>query len=295
MAAALVLARGPELFLVAADPSRGPRGWEGAGPDAEGIPLPSELLTALAASGDVRAGDSATAAALTAALRRSVVVAGVTEVRRARARLPDLSPADERAFLMARARSSLARALASPIEVLITLAREEERVERALGRDDRAIEALMVGETSVLRQYRNSWGALREQLAHHHGRLLTTLERSTRALVPNLAAIVGERVAARLVAAAGGVAPLGRMRAARLQLLGSRRRPSPDRGPRYGILYRGSRMTDVPAARRAAYARSLAALAAIAVRADATTHRDLSVELVARRDRRVESLRRGRR
>jgi RNA processing factor Prp31 len=50
-------------------------------------------------------------------------------------------------------------------------------------------------------------------------------------------------------------------------------------------------MADVPAGRRGAYARSLGALAAIAVRADATTRSAISKGLVARRDRRIEQLR----
>jgi len=95
-----------------------------------------------------------------------------------------------------------------------------------------------------------------------------------------------------LLAAAGSVTALSRMNASRIQLLGSRRRPSPERGPRYGVLFRGVRMNDLPLARRGAYARSLASLAAIAIRADATTHAPVAEKLVARRDRRVEALRR---
>ena len=125
--------------------------------------------------------------------------------------------------------------------------------------------------------------------------LRRTLESEARLRVPNLAAVVGPRVGARLVAAAGGISELARMPAPRIQLLGSRRRPSPERGPRFGVLYRADRMADVPIGRRGAYARTLAALAAIAIRADAHTHRDISAGLVARRDRRVETLRRRRR
>ncbi|MGC2360391.1 MAG: hypothetical protein WA691_08845, partial [Thermoplasmata archaeon] len=88
----------------------------------------------------------------------------------------------------------------------------------------------------------------------------------------------------------GGVAALARMRAGRIQLLGTRRRPSPDRGPRYGILYRAYGMSDVPPGRRGAYARSLGAMAAIAVRADASTRATISNGLVARRDRRIAQL-----
>jgi RNA processing factor Prp31 len=53
-------------------------------------------------------------------------------------------------------------------------------------------------------------------------------------------------------------------------------------------------MEDVPLDRRAAYARSLAALAAIAARADLFTRRSIAPELIARRNRRIEQLRRRR-
>ena len=188
----------------------------------------------------------------------------------------------------------LEQALRSPAEVLITLAREEERLERAVGREERASEAMLAVPDAALTAYRERWSDTRARLAEHHRSLLASVEESARSVVPNLAAVVGPRVAARLVAAAGGVEPLGRMRAARLQLLGTKRRPAPDRGPRFGVIYRAERMPDVPIDRRAAYARSLGALAAIAVRADASTRRDIAPLLVRRRDRRIDELRRGR-
>jgi len=145
---------------------------------------------------------------------------------------------------------------------------------------------------TVLAEYRPAWDEARAALARHHAGLVDLLERTSRDVAPNLAEVVGERIAARLIAAAGSVSALSRMNASRIQLLGSRRRPSPVRGPRYGVLYRGVRMNDLPIARRGAYARSLASLAAIAIRADATTHAPIAAKLVARRDRRVEDLRR---
>jgi RNA processing factor Prp31 len=60
------------------------------------------------------------------------------------------------------------------------------------------------------------------------------------------------------------------------------------------VIRLADRMSDVPDDRRGAYARSLAALAVIAARADAYTHADLTPSLLARRDRRVETLRRRR-
>jgi len=227
-------------------------------------------------------------------VHRSVETPDVTVLRDARAALPVPEPASERAFVRAVARRSLEQALRSPEEVLITLAREEERVERAQGREERAVEAFLPVPDSPLAAYLEAWNVSRSSLARHHAQLLATLETEARAVLPNLSTLVGPRVAARLLAAAGSLTTLGRISAPRLQLLGSRRRPSPERGPRYGLLYRADRMVDVPLGRRGAYARSLAAMAAIAVRADATTRRDISRPLVARRDRRVEELRRRR-
>ncbi len=220
--------------------------------------------------------------------------ATLDETRRARAVRPPLDPDAERAFLRALARRSLEQALRSPEEVLIALVREEERLEREVGREARAAEAFVAAPASPLDDYARKWSATRATLGRHHAELRSVVEARALELLPNLARLVGARVAARLLAAAGSVSVLSRMRAPRLQLLGSRRRPSPEHGPRYGLLYRADRMDELPLGRRGAYARSLAALAAIAVRADAITRADLAPGLIARRDRRVSELRRRR-
>jgi hypothetical protein len=254
-----------------------------------------ESLVRLPPATRVVASDTALARALTVRSGRSVPRADLDELRSARAAVWAGPPREERPFALALARLTLERALRSPEEVLISLAREEERLERALGREERAAAAFLPVPGTPLAEYRVAWEAARETLRSHHAGLEQMLEQSARALVPNLSAVLGEKVAARLVAAAGGLPPLGRMSAARLQLLGTRRRPSPERGPRFGIIYRAVRMDEVPVARRGAYARSLAALGVIAARADATTGRPLATTLVGRRDRRVESLRRRKR
>jgi snoRNA binding domain, fibrillarin len=303
---AVVVGNGPRLFLV-----RLPRG-EAAGfswdPDVDRAaskrsePRPEDVPAALVGAAGglpsdtvVVATDASFSTKLAARLGRAVRVAALSDLRVARSALPRLDPDAERAFVRAVARRTLERALSSPEEVLVTLAREEERVERSLGREARAAEAFSQVPGSPLERHRATWDAARGALEEHHRRLLSALESDARALLPNLSAVVGPRVAARLLAAAGSLATLGRMSAPRLQLLGSRRRPSPDRGPRFGLIYRAERMGDLPLGRRGAFARSLAALACIAVRADASTRRDLSKTLVARRDRRVEDLRRRRR
>jgi len=301
----LVVGQGPSLylaggeegrslgpFLLDPDPRRAAQKYD-APTVADLPPRLRTVLEALPEEATLVAFPSTWAKVLTDALHRPVGGAPVEEVRRARRELGGaVDPVLERRFFLALGQLRLERALRSPEEILITLAREEERVERALGRESRAAESFVPVPRSPLDRHLATWGRARSALGDLAEELRQTLETEARQLVPNLSTLVGPRTAARLVAAAGGVAPLARMPAPRLQLLGSRRRPSPDRGPRFGLLYRADRLAEVPLARRGAYARSLAALAAIAVRADASTHRDISADLVARRDRRIETLRR---
>lgn len=256
--------------------------------------LPDRLVRRLGALDPeerVVAIDPDLSAELTHRSGRALGTASLAEARRARARLPVASPREEREFVRAFARWRLERGLRSPVEVLITLAREEERVERATAREHRAAESFVAVPDSALTTYAQAWTGTRAALDDHHRTLRAEVEASARTLLPNLASVVGPLTAARLLSAAGSLELLGRMGASRLQILGARRRPSADRGPRFGVLYRAERMEDVPLARRGAYARSLAALAVIAARADATTRAPLAAELVARRDRRVSRLR----
>ncbi|MCI4331097.1 MAG: hypothetical protein L3K19_04540 [Thermoplasmata archaeon] len=215
------------------------------------------------------------------------------ELRVAREALPVPPAESERALLLALADERIRKILRDPEEVLISLAREEERVERSFDREVAAADHWLDAGSPPLTEYAESWRAFREQYEQHHTQLSVRVEAAARRVVPNLSELVGPRVAARLVSGAGSRSALARMSGSRLQLLGARRRPSHGRGPRYGLLYRASRMTDVPPDRGGAYARSLAALAVIAARAD-TTGASIGRELVARRDRRIERLRRQR-
>jgi hypothetical protein len=292
--AAAVVGSGSRLYLIPL-----PTGTVRAFPrTVEGEELPRGLIDALGRLEPalrVVALEPTLARTLPKTLGRPVVEATRDEWRSARARLPPPDPAAERSYLLAVAHATLERALRAPDEILITLAREEERVERALGREQRAAEAFVRVPHSPIEEYRVAWEGTRAAVRRHHGALRATVEAEARVVLPNLSAVVGARTAARLLASAGGLAALGRMRAPRLQLLGSRRRPSAERGPRYGLLFRADRMDEVPLSRKGAYARSLAALASIAARADATTRADVSARLLVRRDRRVAELTRRRR
>jgi snoRNA binding domain, fibrillarin len=207
---------------------------------------------------------------------------------RAVAFLPDR---DERGLLLALARLRLEHSMRSPEASLSALAREEERVRRVLRREINAADSWVSEGSAVLADYARISTATREHLVHHLQELTAALESQARKVAPNLSAVVGPVVAAHLIAAAGGLQPLSRMDALRIQLLGARRRFGPGRTPRFGILFHTEGMTQVPANRSGAFARSAAALAAIAARADATSGRSISPELVRRRDRRIAQLR----
>lgn len=285
-----VVGSGPTFYLVSLDEKK-VRPFPRRSLEEGVSPALLEAVRRLGPERRLFAGEPSVAEELVRALGRALVEPTREELRAARTLVPLPEPNAEREYLLSVARARLEQALRAPDEVLITLAREEERLERALGREERAAESFVPIPDPTVEQYLREWAGTRAALARHHGTLRASLERQARTVLPNLSAVVGPRVAARLLAAAGGLGPLARLRAPRLQLLGSRRRPSADRGPRYGLLYRADRMEEVPPGRRGAYARSLAALAAIAARADALTRADVSARLVARRDRRLDDLR----
>lgn len=303
MAGAVLLARGRFVFLV-----RPPPGRLLAVPIADDLTAAARQLTAGVPSelprGIVDALRGLAPGALSvdppmlvgpaAAVGVPAVALSPAEARRAREVLPALDPLEERLLLLGLGRAALDEAMRSPEEMLVALTREEERLERALRREGNAAEQFVSVSDSPLATYAEQWSQFRKVFERHHSELEGRLRALARELAPNLSAVVGAKVAARLIALGGGLTALSRGDSARLQLLGSRRRPSRDRGPRYGVIRIADQMSDVPDDRRGAYARSLAALAVTAARADAFTRSDISAKLLARRDRRVESLRRRR-
>lgn len=302
MATALVLWHGRRLAIVPEPPER-PTFVRVVG-DAQAV--------ALQAIGDGRlvlaAGDRASferarsSSWLTASptLRRQLLELGVASgeapamlARRAALRL-EAAPMEREARLTT-ARAALTRAQRDPTETLIALSREEERLERALGREVNAQEELLAGWGQANPLLADDVRRFREAFSRHHDRIEHELERQVSAVAPNLAAVTGSKVAARLIAAANGLQPLARMPAGRLQLLGARRRPAQGPGPRHGLIFRALGMDSVPWGRQGAYARTLAAGAVIAARMDlAGAKAGTATRLVSRMERRRQALRRRR-
>lgn len=215
---------------------------------------------------------------------------------RQRARLAAFrSDPGERAMLLTLARRRLEQAMGTPEASLIALAREEQRLRRVLRREVNAADSWVSEGSELLGDYARVSSTTRDQLTRHLGELTATLERQVRVVAPNLSAVVGPVVAAHLIAAAGGVGAMSRMDAARIQLIGARRRFGPGRSPRFGLMYRAEGISQVPPHRAGAMARSLAGLAAIAVRVDAGSRRSVSVELLRKKERRIAQLNQRRR
>lgn len=259
---------------------------------SSGVP-PGLLRRLQGVPGPLRLADAGLLAALRAA---GIAVAALPQREAAElaARFPaDTQFSDRRQFFLELGRRMVQAQLSRPDELVISLAREEERVERAVGREAGAAEQFLTGGVPAAEQYAAEWARMRELLGEHHLRLIARLDAEAERLLPNMSALLGPRPAARLLAAAGGADRLPRIAASRLQLLGARRRPGPGRNPRFGLLYRSVSASGLPAECWGRYARSLAALAVIAARADLLTHRDLETELLRRRERRRAALAAG--
>ena len=302
MAPAVLLRGGGTLYWVV--PGRGPVAQEPIDPDPEraaqivatgyrGIPEARRRRWTTLSDPSLGAAEPLLVEALAQAGAR-IALASTVQLREARALLPARSVLEERRFLLPLAQRAVAGALGGAEETLIALAREEARVERALGREQGAADQWVPVDSGPLADHAEAQRRFSLEFVRYHRDLEGRLERVALVHLPNLSALVGAKIAARLLAAAGSRRALARMSSSRLQLLGARRRPSPDRGPRFGVIYRAAGLDQLPPEAQGRYARSLASLAVIAARADGWTQRDLGSILLLRRDRRRSELGGGR-
>lgn len=110
------------------------------------------------------------------------------------------------------------------------------------------------------------------------------IERSATSLAPNVTALTGPVLAARLVSLAGGVQDLARLPASTVQLLGAERAlfrhlREHTLPPKHGVLFLHPLVHRAPPWQRGAIARAFAGKIAIAARADAFTRRDIAASL----------------
>jgi nucleolar protein 56 len=142
-----------------------------------------------------------------------------------------------------------------------------------------------------------SLARLVQEVASRRADLEAYVERSVRALAPNVTALAGPMIAARLVTLAGGVEDLARLPAGTIQLLGAERAlfrhlKSATKPPKHGVLFQHPLVHRAPPWQRGAIARMFAGKLAIAAREEAYNHRDVSEQLRGNVEKAMEEIRR---
>jgi nucleolar protein 56 len=122
------------------------------------------------------------------------------------------------------------------------------------------------------------------------------LEKTMEEVAPNVKALTGTLLGARLIAISGGLTNLARRPASTIQVLGAekalfRSLKTGTRPPKHGIIFQHAYLHDAKKWHRGKIARALAGKLAIAARMDAFGGRYMGEELKADLDKRVEEIR----
>ncbi len=123
------------------------------------------------------------------------------------------------------------------------------------------------------------------------------IEQIMKEVAPNITALVGPLLGARLISLAGGLEKLARMPASTIQVLGAekalfRALRTGGRPPKHGIIFQYPHIHRSPKWQRGKIARALAAKLAIAAKVDAFTGRYIGDKLKADLERRIEEIKR---
>jgi nucleolar protein 56 len=121
------------------------------------------------------------------------------------------------------------------------------------------------------------------------------MDKTMEQVAPNTMALVGSLLGARLIAVSGGLTNLARRPASTIQVLGAekalfRSLKTGTRPPKHGMIFQHTLLHDAKRWQRGKIARALAGKLAIAARADAFGHRDISNRLKADLNRRIEEI-----
>lgn len=116
-------------------------------------------------------------------------------------------------------------------------------------------------------------------------------------VAPNVSALVGPVIGARLMMHSGSILRLASMPSGTIQLLGAekamfRHLKDGSRPPKHGILFTHPLVHNAPPWQRGAIARALAAKICLAARADAYSHNDISQLLKGQLDKRLAEIKR---
>jgi nucleolar protein 56 len=121
------------------------------------------------------------------------------------------------------------------------------------------------------------------------------LDKTMEEVAPNIKAITGSLLGARLIALAGGLTNLAKMPASTLQVLGAekalfRSLKTGTRPPKHGIIFQHALLHEAKKWQRGKIARALAGKLAIAARTDAFGGRCIGEELKTNLEKRVEEI-----
>jgi nucleolar protein 56 len=121
------------------------------------------------------------------------------------------------------------------------------------------------------------------------------MDKTMEQVAPNTMALAGSLLGARLIAVSGGLTNLARRPASTIQVLGAekalfRSLKTGTRPPKHGMIFQHTLLHDAKRWQRGKIARALAGKLAIAARADAFGHRDISTRLKADLNRRIEEI-----
>jgi nucleolar protein 56 len=136
---------------------------------------------------------------------------------------------------------------------------------------------------NILNQYR-----LREKLEHY-------LEKIMKEVAPNIEAIIGPLLGARLIALAGGLTNLAKMPSSTIQVLGAekalfRSLKTGTPPPKHGIIFQHTLLHEAKKKQRGKIARAMAGKLAIAARADAFGSRFIGEQLKTSLEKRIEEI-----
>jgi nucleolar protein 56 len=125
--------------------------------------------------------------------------------------------------------------------------------------------------------------------------LETYMDSTMEEVAPNTKYLVGSLLGARLIAVAGGLMNLAKRPASTIQILGAekalfRSLKTGTRPPKHGMIFQHTMVHDAKRWQRGKIARALAGKLAIATRADAFGKRDISAELKADLDKRIDEI-----
>ncbi len=129
-------------------------------------------------------------------------------------------------------------------------------------------------------------------------RLETEIEHQILILAPNVCSLIGPLLTARLVTCAGSLEKLAKLPASSIQLLGAEKalfrfKKEGGKPPKHGVLFQHLLINTAPKKNRGKFARILSSKIAIAAKADAFTKRDISLNLLASFERKINEIKKS--